>query len=128
MMRANQSERIEHIHHLIQILLEQLTKESIPYEMNGNMNDHRTHIVNLYFPWVKNDVLLTNLDLAQIAVSSGSACTAGAIEPSHVLIAMYGDDNERIYHSIRISLSEENTVEEINQFVYVIKRLYDKLG
>ncbi len=56
------------------------------------MTDATGHIVNLYFPFVEVEMMLTLLDMAQIYVSSGSACTAGSTQPSHVLDAMFEDE------------------------------------
>ena len=81
------------------------------------------YVVNLGFPGWSNELLLMRLDLAGIAVSTGSACTAGAIEPSHVLTAMYGPDSPRLTESIRISLSDMTTEEEIDQFLETIKEI-----
>lgn len=53
--------------------------------------EHMPNILNISFPGVEVEMFLTNLDLEGIAVSSGSACTAGSIDPSHVLKAMYGE-------------------------------------
>lgn len=107
--------------------IEQLTKAQIPFEVNGDIEISMPHIVNIYFPWVKNDILLTNLDLAQIAVSSGSACSAGTIEPSHVLIAMFGNESERIYQSIRISFGHDHTPKQIDTLVNALQKTYVKL-
>lgn len=57
--------------------------------------------------------LLAQLDLAGVAVSSGSACTAGSFQPSHVLQAMFGDDDERIKTSIRFSIGSTNTEQQV---------------
>ncbi|MCY0530750.1 hypothetical protein OVV49_32225, partial [Klebsiella pneumoniae] len=60
---------------------------------------------------------------AGIAVSSGSACTAGVVQNSHVLEAMYGKDSHRLKESIRISLSEINTKEEIDTLIIELKKI-----
>ena len=69
----------------------------------------------------------TNLDLAGIAISGGSACTAGSIEPSHVLTAMYGQDSPRISESIRISFGKNTTTDEINQLINSITQIVNRL-
>ena len=81
------------------------------------------YIINIGFPGYLNEQLLMRLDLAGIAVSSGSACTAGVIQNSHVLAALYGTDSPRLKESIRISLSEENTAEEIDKLSQTIKEI-----
>ena len=60
-------------------------------------------LLNISFPGTNVEALLTNFDLEGVAASSGSACTAGSVEPSHVLAAMYGKEDERITNSIRFS-------------------------
>ena len=75
------------------------------------------------------ETLLTNFDLAGIAASSGSACTAGSVEPSHVLSAMYGASDERTVNSIRFSFgmanSKENVIEAARKISQVIRRLQE---
>ncbi len=71
--------------------------------------------------------MLVNLDLAGIAASSGSACTAGSIEPSHVLAAMYGE-GEKLYSSIRFSLGYGNSVEEIEHVTEELKKVTERLS
>ena len=61
------------------------------------------------------------LDLAGIAISTGSACTAGVVENSHVLEAMYGSDSPRLKESVRISFSELNTKKEIDILLSALK-------
>ena len=64
----------------------------VEFDINGMLEYSLPHVLNLSFPGTNVEAMLVNLDLAGIAVSSGSACTAGSIEPSHVLVAMFGED------------------------------------
>ena len=73
------------------------------------------HVLNLSFPGTHVEAMLVNLDLAGIAVSSGSACTAGSIEPSHVLVAMFGEESDKLKNSIRFSFGFTNTEEQIEK-------------
>ncbi len=95
--------------------------------MNGNPDSQLEHIVSLWFENVSAEQLLMSLDLSGIAVSSGSACTAGNIDPSHVLIAMYGEKSPIIAETIRISFGLGTTSEQINylaeQLIKVSSRL-----
>ena len=61
------------------------------------------HILNISFPGTDVESFLVNLDIAGIYVSSGSACTAGSLDPSHVLIAMYGEGTPELRNSVRFS-------------------------
>ncbi len=72
-------------------------------------------------------MMQTNLDLAGIAVSGGSACTAGSIEPSHVLVAMYGKDSPRISESIRISFGRYTTTEDLDKLVDAITKISNRV-
>ena len=67
-------------------------QNDMEFEVNGNLETSLPHVLNISFPGTDVESLLVNLDLAGIAVSSGSACTAGSIDPSHVLVAMFGKD------------------------------------
>ncbi|SDM86448.1 cysteine desulfurase [Fictibacillus solisalsi] len=103
-----------------------LTQEDINFQVNGDPEYGLPHILNVSFPGVKTEVMLVNLDLAGIAASSGSACTAGSVEPSHVLTAMFGKA-ERTKNSIRFSFGLNNTIEQIEKTAYetakIVKRL-----
>ncbi|MGV3009744.1 cysteine desulfurase family protein [Streptococcus thoraltensis] len=81
------------------------------------------HVLNIGFPGANNGVLLTQLDLQGYSVSTGSACTAGTVDPSHVLAAKYGDDSPKLQESIRISFSELNTEEEVIGLANLLKSL-----
>ncbi len=110
-----------------QRLLDILTNEEVEYDVNGKADLQLPTIVNLSFPGMKIDVLLTNLDLEGVAASSGSACTAGSLEPSHVLKAMYSFRSERPSNSIRFSFGAANNLENVEEAAYkvagVVKRL-----
>jgi len=96
-----------------QRFMEILKQEKVEFQLNGNAEAALPHVLNLSFPKTDVESLLVNLDLAGIAASSGSACTAGSIEPSHVLVAMFGRDSERLRTSIRFSFGIANTMEQV---------------
>jgi len=109
------------------ILLHVLTENNISFEQNGLVENTLPHVLNLSFPGTNVETMLVNLDLVGIAVSSGSACTAGSIEPSHVLVSMFGSDSERTKNSIRFSFGLYNTEDQIkkvgHELVKIIQRL-----
>lgn len=109
-----------HITSLRDHLLEQL--EGLSYYLNQGPNS-LPQVINIGFPGYQNGVLLTQLDLAGFAVSTGSACTAGTVEPSHVLAAYYGKESHRLSESIRISLSDQNTFEEATQLAQTLRKI-----
>lgn len=112
---------------LKQTLLKTLKDSHIDFEVNGTIESTVPSIVNVSFPNTQVEQLLMNFDLEGVAVSSGSACTAGTQEPSHVLVAMYGKDDERIYNSIRFSFgaftTEEEVIEAGKRIAKIVKRL-----
>lgn len=95
--------------------IETLKDEKITFKINGAGEKMLPHIVNIHFPGVEVEAMLVNLDLAGIAASSGSACTAGSLEPSHVLGALCGTDAPEIHESIRFSFGYGNTIEEVEK-------------
>ncbi|MBT2702234.1 cysteine desulfurase [Chryseobacterium sp. ISL-80] len=92
-----------------------LEDSGISFQLNGLLDNSLPHILNLSFPGTNVEAMLVNLDLAGIAASSGSACTAGSIDPSHVLVAMYGKKSEKLTNSIRFSFGLNNTLEQIDK-------------
>ena len=102
-----------------------MQERAIPFEVNGSMVETISHILNLYFPFIDVETMLTLLDLANIYVSSGSACTAGSTTPSHVLAAMY-EDEDRAKHSVRFSFNELTTEQDIKYIVAEIHKIYHK--
>nr|MDH3098938.1 cysteine desulfurase family protein [Bacillus velezensis] len=109
------------------IIMSTLEKSGVTAEVNGDAEKCLPHILNLYFPGVPVEAPLVNLDMEGIAVSSGSACTAGSVLPSHVLTAMFGSESGRLTSSIRLSFGLGNTAEQIEtaaeKLAAVVKRL-----
>ncbi|MCT3399462.1 cysteine desulfurase family protein [Lentilactobacillus hilgardii] len=109
-------------------IADKLTKNGIDFDINGQITeDNLNHVFNIWLKGISTYVMQTNLDLAGIAVSGGSACTAGSIEPSHVLVAMYGKDSPRISESIRISFGRYNTYEDLDKLVAAITQTVKRL-
>ena len=89
--------------------------------LNGHREKRLPGNVNVSISYIEGEALLLSLDLKGIAASSGSACTSGSLDPSHVLLAI-GLPHEIAHGSLRLSLSEENTMEEVD---YVVDALED---
>ena len=127
LLEKEREDRMTHYQRLSEKFIAGLNELSIDYHMNGKKEEHMPNILNISFPGVEVEMFLTNLDLEGIAVSSGSACTAGSIDPSHVLKAMYGEKNDRIYNSIRFSFGIETSEEEIQFCVERISKILNRL-
>lgn len=122
------AERRERFFHYKQKIVSALREHGVDFEVNGEINpDNLNHVLNIWFKGISTYVMQTDLDLAGIAVSGGSACTAGNIEPSHVLTAMFGADSPRLSESIRISFGALNTEEDIDAFITAVLGIIDKL-
>lgn len=107
-------------------LIEQIEKE-IPYcRLNGDRNRRLPNNVNFSFRFMEGESLLIMLDMKGICASSGSACTSGSLDPSHVLLAI-GLPHEIAHGSLRLTLNEENTKEEMDTTVAAIKEIVTKL-
>ena len=90
--------------------------------LNGHRTKRLPNNVNFSFADMEGETMLIMLDMAQICASAGSACTSGAVDPSHVLLAM-GLSKERARGSLRLTLSEENTREELDTVVEELARI-----
>ena len=101
------------------------------YQINGPEDEGAPHIINLAFltddkKGLDGEMLLLNLDIEGICVSNGSACTSGAVEPSHVLKGIGLPDHEA-NSSIRISFGKDNTVEEVQFFLEKLEGVLDRM-
>ncbi len=103
-------------------LIEKVTRE-VPFtRVNGSLTDRLSNNVNFAFRFIEGESLLIKLDMAGICGSSGSACTSGSLDPSHVLLAI-GLPHEIAHGSLRFTLSEENTREEMDYVAGQIKEI-----
>ena len=99
----------------------------IPYtRFNGNRDQRVPSIANFSFEFVEGEGILMLMDLAGVAVSSGSACSSGSLDPSHVLLAM-GVPIEVSHGSIRFSFGKHNTMEEVDYAVDKLKETIERL-
>lgn len=102
-------------------------KEKIPYiKINGDMEKRLPGNSNISFRFIEGEGLLLNLDLKGICASSGSACTSGSLDPSHVLLAI-GLPHEIAHGSLRISIGKYNTKEEIDYLVENLVEIVNRL-
>lgn len=107
-------------------LIERIEKE-IPYcRLNGHRTQRLPGNVNFSFSFIEGESVLIMLDMKGICASSGSACTSGSLDPSHVLLAT-GLKHEEAHGSLRLTLSEENTKEEADTVVEELKAIVNKL-
>ena len=94
--------------------------------VNGDPSQRVPNTTNISFDRIEAESLLIALDLEGVAVSTGSACSSGTLEPSHVLRAM-GFSGHRAQNSIRFSLGSDNTMEEIDRVIAILPKLVQKL-
>lgn len=108
-------------------LITKLLSEIPDCKINGSIGENRlSNNVNISFPGIEGESLLIMLDMRGICASSGSACTAGATEPSHVLTAI-GLSPAEANGSLRLTLSAQNTMEELDETVTAIKEIVERL-
>ena len=106
--------------------IERVEKE-IPYvKLNGHPTKRLPNNINFSFRFIEGESLLIMLDMKGIAGSSGSACTSGSLDPSHVLLAI-GLPHEIAHGSLRLSLGEDTTKEDLDYTLEQIKEIIQKL-
>ncbi len=111
---------------LREYLIGRVLKE-IPYtRVNGDRTNRLPNNVNFCFQFVEGESLLIMLDMKGICGSSGSACTSGSLDPSHVLLAI-GLPHEIAHGSLRLTLGEDTTKEDIDYTVEAIKEIVGQL-
>lgn len=101
--------------------------EKVPYtRLNGHPERRLPNNTNFCFEFIEGESLLLNLDIKGIAGSSGSACSSGSLEPSHVLLAI-GLPHEIAHGSLRLTLGEVNTEEDVDYVLQVLPEIVDRL-
>ncbi|MEG1633969.1 MAG: aminotransferase class V-fold PLP-dependent enzyme [Oscillospiraceae bacterium] len=122
---ANLEEDAVRVTHMRERLIEGLSK--IPHsKLNGDRNIRVPGTVNFCFEGIEGESLLMYLDQKGIAASSGSACTSGSLEPSHVLLSL-GMPAEVAHGSLRLSICEYNTEAEIDHILECVPKVVDRL-
>jgi len=114
--------RCQHARQLKRHMVDSLLLHTNRYHLNGSLEKALPNILNFSVDGWTSDVLLIALDMQGIAVSAGSACEAGALEPSHVLQAM-GIETRWLRSSLRFSFGEETTLDDVTYAANVIKTL-----
>lgn len=122
----NFEERNENLRQLRDYLIEKV-KSNIDYiKLNGHPTKRLSNNVNISFKFIEGESLLLSLDIVGVAASSGSACTSGTLDPSHVLLAI-GLPHEIAHGSLRLTLGDFNTKEEIDYIVDKLVGIVDRL-
>ncbi len=123
---ADMDQRIAYETELRDYLIDRVLKE-IPYSrLNGEKEKRLPNNANFCFRFIEGESMLILLDQQGICASSGSACTSGSLDPSHVLLAI-GLPHEIAHGSLRLTLSEKNTREEIDFTVDQLKKIIERL-
>ncbi|MBE7009940.1 MAG: cysteine desulfurase NifS [Ruminococcaceae bacterium] len=122
----NIAEKAEKIKKLRDKLIKGIASTIPDARLNGHREDRLPGNVNFCFRYIEGEALLLRLDAKGIAASSGSACTSGSLDPSHVLLAL-GLPHEIAHGSLRLSIGEQNTEEEIDYVLEVLPKIVEIL-
>ncbi|WP_206917341.1 cysteine desulfurase family protein [Alicyclobacillus suci] len=115
-MTTNFERRVDHLQHLYQLFFDAIAKRCRVVRISPR--DGAPTILSVAFPGVRNDTLLMRLDLAGVAASAGSACTAGSLQPSHVIEAI--GQTEHLNEVVRFSFSDDLTDDDILQAADIV--------
>ena len=123
---ATMEERTKKESELRDYLIERVLKE-VPYSrLNGPRKDRLPNNVSFCFQFIEGESLLIMLDMKGICASSGSACTSGSLDPSHVLLAI-GLPHEIAHGSLRLTLGADTTKEDMDTTIEAIKEIVQRL-
>ena len=107
-------------------MIDRISKEISYCFLNGHPTQRLSNNVNFGFEFIEGESMLIMLDMEGICASSGSACTSGSLDPSHVLLAI-GLPHEKAHGSLRLTVSEENTMEEMDKVVDSLKKIVERM-
>lgn len=124
--RRELTDRARHLTHLRERLVSGILERIPDSRLNGHPTNRLPNNCNVSIAYVEGESMLLNLDLHGIAASSGSACTSGSLEPSHVLLAM-GLGHELAHGSLRFSLGRTNTEEEVDYVLETLGPIVERL-
>lgn len=124
--RRDMAKKVTYLTGLRDRIIAEITAKVPHVKLNGHPTQRMPGNVNFSFHFVEGESLLLNLDLKGIAASSGSACTSGSLDPSHVLLAM-GLSHEVAHGSLRITLGRDNTTADVDYLLEVLPQIIDRL-
>lgn len=116
----------KHLKNLTEAFYKKLTNTIPDVILNGDLNRRIPNTLNLSFKGVEGESIILSLDLKGVAVASGSACTSGTLEPSHVLSAM-GIDPAIAQGAIRFSFGRDNTMEDVEYVASLLPEIVERL-
>lgn len=125
---ANLKKYQKHLKSLKEHFIKQLEKNQIDFSVNGDPSKTLDHILSVHFHGIESEKFLIQLDLNGIETAAGSACTAGTLQPSHVLTAMYGPNHPAISQTIRFSFGFDQSLDDISYAVNQIAQVIHKLN
>ena len=128
-LEAANARREEHGRHCASLrdrIVEQVLERVPGSKLNGHSTQRLPNNANFSFSGIEGEPILLGLDMAGIAASSGSACSSGSLEPSHVLLAL-GQSAEVARGSLRLTLGKDNTSEEVDYLLEVLPDLVERL-
>lgn len=124
--KAEMNERDAHIVPLRDKLLKGIMEKIPEVVLNGHPERRLTKNINVSIKYIEGESMLLNLDMEGICASTGSACSSGTLDPSHVLLAI-GLSHEMAHGSIRFTLGKENTEAEVDYVLDVFPKIVEKL-
>ncbi len=124
--KLEMEQRMTHVRGLRDKLMKGIQEKISDIKLNGHPEMRLPGNLNFSFFYIEGESLLLNLDMKGIAASSGSACTSGSLDPSHVLLAM-GMNHETAHGSLRLSLGRHNTEDDVNYCLEVLPVIVEKL-
>lgn len=116
----------KHLTELRDILYHEISSKIKNIKLNGHPSFRLPNTLNISFAYIEGESIVMSLDLEGVAVSTGSACTSGTLEPSHVLSALKVAP-ESIQGSVRFSLGRLNTIEDVNYILKVLPPIIERL-
>ncbi len=124
--QRDRDEQDKHLKDLTDTFLEKLKETLKDIQLNGHPEKRIPSTLNISFKGVEGESIILSLDMKGVAVASGSACTSGSLEPSHVLSAM-GIEPAVAQSSIRFGFGRENTPEDVDYVVSVLPEIIERL-
>lgn len=121
--QSSLEDSVRHYQQLKQAFLNELENKGVQFTINGSTDYVLSHVLNVSIPKTDVETFLVQLDLAGIDASSGSACTAGSIDPSHVLVAMFGEKTPELRNSVRFSFGLNNTEQQVIEAANKISKI-----